>query len=109
MHTRGYNGPERREEYKNKRKMVLTDDDVAAIAKIIESRHVCRYDVDPDDMRANYEFVKAFRDGAIETRRTFRTMMIRMFVWGTIAWFLALLESKFKWVRPLLRYVTGQG
>ena len=90
------------------RKMALTDADLSAIVeKMREEYHPCRYDISPEDMRANYEFVKAFRDGAIETRRTFRTMMIRMIVWGSIAGFIALLEVKFRWFRPLMRFLTG--
>jgi hypothetical protein len=88
--------------------MVLTEADLAAIAdKVSQNGFHCRYDIDPEDMRANYEFVKAFRDGAIETRSMFRSAAIRMIVWGSIAGAIALLEVKFRWIRPLLRFVTG--
>jgi len=100
------------EQHFHSRKMVLTREDITAIVDEIKAQEVvthCRYDITPEDMRANYEFVKAFRDGAIETRSVFRMMMIRMFVWGAIAGFLALLEVKFRWIRPLLRFITGTG
>jgi hypothetical protein len=83
--------------------MVLTDADIEAIA----SRHVCRYDIEPKDMDALLDFVRAFRDGAIETRAAFKAAAIRMIVWGSIAGFIALLEVKFRWIRPLLRFITG--
>lgn len=89
--------------------MVLTEDDIVAIARIVEERHVCRYDIAPEDMRELMAFVRSFHEGAIETRRTFRTMFIRMIVWGSIAGFIALLEAKFRWMRPLLRWITGAG
>ena len=92
------------------RKMVLTEADIKAIVEEMKDQyltHGCRYDIAPEDMRDLMAFVKAFRDGAIETRSVFRTMMIRMFVWGAIAGFIALLEVKFRWFRPLLRAITG--
>lgn len=103
-----YDGPERRElSYHPPRKMVLTEADVAAIALEVKKHHVCRYDIDPKDMNSLLDFVRSFQEGAIETRRTFRTAAIRMFVWGSIAGAIALLEVKFRWFRPLLRFLTG--
>jgi hypothetical protein len=58
-------------------------------------------------MDALLDFVRSFRDGAIETRSAFKAAAIRMIVWGSIAGFIALLEVKFRWVRPLLRFITG--
>lgn len=89
-------------------KMVLTEADINAIVdRMREDFHPCRYDISPEDMQANYLFVKTFRDGAIDTRKLFRTMFLRMIVWGTIAGIIALLEVKFRWFRPLLRTITG--
>ena len=103
-----YDGPERRDlSYHPPRKMVLTDADVAAIAVEVKKHHVCRYDIEPKDMASLLDFVRSFQEGAIETRRTFRTAAIRMIVWGAIAGFIALLEVKFRWIRPLLRFITG--
>ena len=107
MHTRDYNGPERRGEYKDRRKMMLTEDDITAIAKVVEGRHVCRYDIAPQDMQDLMAFVRAFRNGAIDTRKAFRAAAIRMIVWGSIAGFVALLEEKFRWMRLLMRWITG--
>ncbi len=107
MHSRDYNGPERRGEYKDRRRMVLTEEDVTTIARIVEERHVCRYDIDPEDMVNLLDFVRSFRDGAIDTRKAFRSAAIRMIVWGSIASAIALLEVKFRWIRPLLKFVGG--
>jgi hypothetical protein len=87
--------------------MTLTDEDIRTIADIVESRHSCRYSIEPERMEKLMGFVEAFYSGAIETRAVFRTMVIRMIVWGSIAGFIALLEVKFRWVRPLLRFITG--
>ena len=103
-----YTGPERRElSYHPPRKMVLTEADIEAIAISLKDRHVCRYNIEPKDMDALLDFVRSFRDGAIETRSAFKSAAIRMIVWGTIAGLIALLEVKFRWVRPLLRFITG--
>ena len=107
MNENGYDGPDRRLTYHPPRKMVLTDADIEAIAVSLKARHVCRYDIEPKDMDALLDFVRSFRDGAIETRSAFRAAAIRMIVWGSIAGFIALLEVKFRWVRPLLRFITG--
>ena len=103
-----YDGPERRDNYHPKRKMVLTDEDVAAIAKVVENRHVCRYDIPPDDMKELMAFVKVFHQGAVETRGAIRSFIIRKVIpWAFVVGVLSLLEAKFRWMRPLLRYVVG--
>lgn len=108
LQTSEYIGPERRElSYDPPRKKVLTDADIAAIAEEMKKHHVCRYDVAPEDMHKLMGFVRAFYDGAIDTRRTFRSMLIRMIVWGSVAGLIALLEVKFRWMRPLLKFITG--
>jgi len=89
------------------RKMTLTDEDIKTIAAIVESRHQCRYDIEPERMEKLMGFIDAFYNGAIDTRRLFRMMVIRMIVWGSIAGIIALLEVKFRWFRPLLRFITG--
>lgn len=44
-----YIGPERR--ILDRRKMVLREDDISIIAKIVEEKHKCRYDISPEDMK----------------------------------------------------------
>ena len=102
-----YDGPDRRVSFNPRRKMVLTEDDISAIARIVEERHACRYNIEPAQMTKLMGFVESFYDGAIETRKTFRTMVIRMVVWGAIAGFIALLEVRFRWIRPLLKFLSG--
>lgn len=87
--------------------MVLTKGDIHAIARIVGEHHVCRYNVPPADMSDLMGFVRQVRDARDETQRTFRTAVIRIIVYGSIAGFIALLEIKFRWVRPLLRWITG--
>lgn len=89
------------------RRMILTEADIHAIAAEVESRHVCQYNVSPQDMNDLMAFVRSFRDTAIETRKTFKTAAIRMLVWGSIFGAISLLEVKFQWMRPLLRFITG--
>ena len=89
------------------RRMVLTDADITAISEQVERLHVCRYDVEPKDFGDLMDFVRSVRDARDETRRTFRTAVIKILVYGGIVGFIALLEVKFRWIRPLLRFVTG--
>ncbi len=93
-----------------KRKMVLTESDVTAIVEQMRTKgliHECRYDVSPEDMHKLMEFVRSFYEGAIETRRTFRTMVIRMMIWGAIAGILGLMAERFGWLQPFARLLTG--
>jgi hypothetical protein len=104
-----YLGPERRMEYRNKRKQVLTEDDVLSfVSKMKEEGlvHACRYDITPEDMRDLMAFVRTFRDASIETRKTFQTMVIRLLVWGFIAGAIGLLASRFGWFRAVARILT---
>jgi hypothetical protein len=90
--------------------MGLTDADVKSLVAEMKAQgfhQVCRYDIDPADMRHLMEFVRTFYDGAIETRKTFRTMLIRMVVWGAIAGFIGLLANRFGWLKPIGRLLAG--
>jgi len=59
------------------RKMVLTEADIDAIAVIVESRHVCRYDIEPDDMKALLSFVRVFQRGAMDIKGATRSLFIK--------------------------------
>lgn len=88
--------------------MVLTDNDIDAIAGIIESRHVCRYDIPPEDMKELMAFVRVFHQGAVETRGAIRSFVIRKVIpWAVVVGVVSLLEAKFRWIRPFLRFLTG--
>ncbi len=92
------------------RKMVLTPEDIKATVTEMREQglnHICRYDIAPEDMHHLMAFVRTFYEGAIETRRTFKTMLIRMFEWGTIAGFIGLLSNKLGWVKSLLKFFSS--
>ena len=88
-----------------RRKMVLTEADVAAIVALMKKQgliHECRYDIPPEKLEKLVGFVEAFYDTAIETRRTFRTMAIRMIVWGGIVAFLLWIADRVGFLKPVV-------
>jgi hypothetical protein len=87
--------------------MVLTEADIAAVAAQVANMHVCRYNVDPKDFDDLMDFVRGVRDARDETRKVFRTAIIRMLVYGLIFGTLTLLEVRFQWIRPILKMLTG--
>jgi len=97
-----YIGPDRRK--LDRRKMILQEDDINIIAKIVEEKHVCRYDIEPGDMKALLDFVKVFRDGAIETKSAIRTFIIKKVIpRAVVVGVLTALADYLGFLRPLLR------
>jgi len=102
-----YHGPERRAGYQQTRKMVLTTDDMTAIAAIVSEHHVCRYDVEPEEMRDIVKFVRDVKDNVEDYRKGVRKTVIRLAAIGTVMWVIYVLEVKFPFLRPLLKYLKG--
>lgn len=94
-------------ERRKERQMVLTEADILAISAQVERLHVCRYDLEPKDFDDLMDFVRGVRDARDETRKVFRTAIIRILVYGTVFGTLTLLEVRFQWIRPILRLLTG--
>jgi hypothetical protein len=98
-----YAGPERRVNPIPRRKMVLTRGDILAIAAEMKKHHVCRYDIPPADMKALLDFVRMFRDGAVETGRATRSFIIKKVMPKMIvAALLAFIADMFGVLRPLV-------
>jgi len=98
------------ETYIEKRKKILTESDIHAIVNEIEQRrilHICRYDVEPEHMEKLLKFVDTFYEGAVETRKAFKATVIKVVVWGSIAAVLIWLGERFKWLKPILRFLNG--
>jgi hypothetical protein len=96
-----YTGPDRRK--LERRKMILREDDLAIIAKIVEEKHHCRYDIEPDDMRALLDFVRVFQRGAMDIKGATRTLLIKKVIprviLGTL---LTILADYLGLLRPVL-------
>lgn len=100
-----YIGPERR--VAQRRKMVLTRADIMAISAEVSSHHVCRYDIPPEDMKALLDFVRMFRDGAIETGRATRSFIIKKVIPKmVVAALLAFIADLFGVLRPLVNGIV---
>lgn len=65
--------------------MVLTTDDIAAIAAVMEQHHVCRYDIKPKDLESVVKFVNGVHSGVTEYQSGLKRVIIRIAVYATIA------------------------
>lgn len=106
-HDGEYIGPERRIEYPQKRRMVLTDGDIDGIAARVAELHICRYTVNPEEMAAVVHFVQSVKTNVEDYRKGVRKSVIKILVWSTIAGALYLVAQKVPFLRPVLRYLTG--
>jgi hypothetical protein len=92
-----------------RRKMVLTEADIKALVAEMKRQGLfhtqCRYNIDPEKMEKLLGFVEAFYDTSVETRRTFRTMAIRLIVWSALVAFLLWLADRVGFLRPVIERV----
>jgi hypothetical protein len=103
-----YTGPERRTDYPNKRHMVLTADDISAIAAVVREHHVCRFgDISTEDMTEVIMFVKKVKRNVDEYSEGVRKTVIQIFVVGTFMGAIYFLETRFPFLRPLMKYLRG--
>jgi hypothetical protein len=96
-----YTGPDRRK--LERRKMSLQEDDIAIIAKIVEEKHQCRYDIEPEDMKNLLAFVRVFQQGAMDIKGATRSLLIKKVIprviLGTL---LTILADYLGLLRPIL-------
>ena len=96
-----YIGPDRR--ILERRRMVLQEDDLKYIAKIVEENHKCRYDIEPEDMTALLEFVRVFQRGAMDIKGATRSLLIKKVIPRVlIGTLLTILADYLGLLRPLL-------
>ena len=102
-----YDGPERRT-YPAQRKMMLTESDISAIANIVAVQHKCRYDIEPEDMNEIIAFVQRVKKNVDDYNEGIRKTVIKICVIGTFVAAIYFLETKFPFLRPLMKYLKGQ-
>lgn len=86
--------------------MVLTVDDIAAIAAVMEEHHQCRYDIAPEDMKAVVDFVQGVQKNVTEYRRGVRKAVIKIAVYATVAGIVSFIVDKLGIPRALLNVLT---
>lgn len=62
---------------------LLTDEDVTAIAEAISEHHKecqCRYDIEPEDLKAAINFYKHFNSIMEDSKRTVRHTVLKLIV-----------------------------
>jgi hypothetical protein len=96
-----YTGPDRRK--LEQRKMVLQEDDIACIARIVEENHKCRYDIEPEDMKDLLAFVRVFQQGAMDIKGATRSLLIKKVIPRVlIGSLLTVLADYLGLLRPIL-------
>jgi hypothetical protein len=94
--------------------MILREDDIAIIAKIVEEKHICRYDIEPEDMKDLLAFVRVFQRGAMDIKGATRSLLIKKVIPRVIiGTLLTMLADYLGLLRPALnaamRVMKGGG